>query len=362
MELDTLFHLPPFGVEQTRKEALLLPLLGALTDYHTRHCEPCARMLGALPRPAEYRSLEELPFLPVGLFKKLTLTSVDVEQTHAIHSSGTTGQQTSQVYLDGETAALQRQALANIASHLLGPVRLPMLILDTPDVVKPPLRFSARGAGVLGFSVCASKRFFALREDMSLDVEGITQFLSRYGNAPFFLFGFTFLVWKHFYEEMRKSGIRPDCANGILIHGGGWKALQNQAVSRETFHTALRECCGLTRIYDYYGMAEQAGSVFLECKCGHLHASVFSDILIRRPEDFSLCQVGEEGILQVLSVLPRSYPGHSLLTEDGGILLGSDDCPCGRKGRYFTVTGRLPKAELRGCSDVYGVSARADHL
>ena len=56
-------------------------------------------------------------------------------------------------------------------------------------------------------------------------------------------------------------------------------------------------------------------------------------------------------MIEVLSLLPRSYPGHALLTEDRGRLLGEDDCPCGRKGRYFEVFGRLPKAELRGCSD-----------
>lgn len=52
-------------------------------------------------------------------------------------------------------------------------------------------------------------------------------------------------------------------------------------------------------------------------------------------------------------MLPHSYPGHSLLTEDEGIILGEDDCPCGRKGKYFKLTGRIKQAELRGCSDTY---------
>ncbi|MHB8062980.1 MAG: LuxE/PaaK family acyltransferase [Ruminiclostridium sp.] len=52
-------------------------------------------------------------------------------------------------------------------------------------------------------------------------------------------------------------------------------------------------------------------------------------------------------------MIPRSYPGHALLTEDKGIILGEDDCPCGRFGKYFKVTGRIPKAEIRGCSDTY---------
>ena len=91
----------------------------------------------------------------------------------------------------------------------------------------------------------------------------------------------------------------------------------------------------------------------MECEYGHLHASVYSDILIRRPVDFSIADIGEKGIIQVLSVLPKSYPGHSLLTEDEGVLLGEDDCKCGRLGKYFKIVGRLKNAEIRGCSDTY---------
>ena len=63
------------------------------------------------------------------------------------------------------------------------------------------------------------------------------------------------------------------------------------------------------------------------------------------------------GIIQVLSVLPTSYPGHSLLTEDIGEWTGVDDCPCGRLGRTFRVHGRVARAELRGCSDTHAADA-----
>lgn len=66
-----------------------------------------------------------------------------------------------------------------------------------------------------------------------------------------------------------------------------------------------------------------------------------------------LLKKNEKGLIQVVSMLPRSYPGHSLLTEDEGVLLGEDDCPCGRKGKYFKILGRIQNAEIRGCSDTY---------
>lgn len=30
------------------------------------------------------------------------------------------------------------------------------------------------------------------------------------------------------------------------------------------------------------------------------------------------------------------------------------DCPCGWKGKYFEIYGRMAKAEVRGCSDNFG--------
>ena len=34
----------------------------------------------------------------------------------------------------------------------------------------------------------------------------------------------------------------------------------------------------------------------MECECGNLHASIFSDIIVRNSKDFSVCGVNEKGI------------------------------------------------------------------
>ena len=76
-------------------------------------------------------------------------------------------------------------------------------------------------------------------------------------------------------------------------------------------------------------------------------------MIVRRAIDFQSANIGEKGIIQVVSAIPESYPGHSLLTEDEGMIEGVDDCPCGRLGKYFKVIGRLKDAQIRGCSDAY---------
>jgi hypothetical protein len=57
--------------------------------------------------------------------------------------------------------------------------------------------------------------------------------------------------------------------------------------------------------------------------------------------------------VQILSMLPESYPGHSLTTEDLGRVVAIDSCACGRLGKALLIEGRVPKAELRGCSDTH---------
>ena len=218
--------------------------------------------------------------------------------------------------------------------------------------------FSARGAGILGFSIFGLDKTYVLNDNMELNIEVLESFLERHKGQRVFLFGFTFMIWQHFYRELVRldgEGKHFDFSSGVLIHGGGWKKLISEAVSPPEFKRSLEEICGLHDIHDYYGMVEQTGCIYMECECGHLHTSIYSDVITRRPQDFSVCNMGEPGIIQAVSVIPESYPGHSLLTEDEGVILGEDDCPCGRKGKYFKVNGRLKNAEIRGCSDTYAV-------
>jgi len=267
-------------------------------------------------------------------------------------SSGTSDQRPSKIYLDSRNAQVQTKVLAKIVSEFIGPKRLPLLVIDQADVLKDRHSFSARGAGILGFSVFGRDMTYALNSDMTLNHEAIGSFLERHRNQDILLFGFTFMVWKHFLHAIQKNNLSIDLSRGILIHGGGWKKLIDESVDSETFKTRLREATGLHRIHNYYGLVEQTGSIFMECEEGYLHSSIFSDVLIRR-KDLSVAPFRESGMIEVISLLPSSYPGHLLLTEDHGEIFGEDNCLCGRKGTYFKVYGRIQKAEMRGCSDTF---------
>ncbi len=354
-DMRELLELAPYGLERERKRELMLSELKALTEHHAAACPEYGRLLDALETDINgAEDFEALPFLPVRLFKQYALKSVkDEELYRTMTSSGTTGQAVSRIFLDRETSAAQSKALVKIVSDFTGKQRMPMIILDTEAVIKNRAMFSARGAGILGFSIFARDKIFALDADMKLDENGLCAFLEKHEGEDILLFGFTFMIWQCFLEELKRTGYRPDLSRGVLIHGGGWKKLADKHISSADFKRELNEACGLSRIHDYYGMVEQTGTIYMECECGHLHAPVWSDITIRDPKDMNAAPFGQSGLVQVSSLLPRSYPGHILLTEDEGRILGEDDCPCGRKGKYFEILGRIKRAEIRGCSDTY---------
>ncbi|MDR3724529.1 MAG: hypothetical protein P4K83_08605 [Terracidiphilus sp.] len=362
MTVDDLLQQGPFSLPRDAKVEFLTQSLTELTHYHVLHCESYLKIVNALGVDLrKVRSYCELPFLPVRLFKDMELRSVPQEDViKTLTSSGTSGQVVSRIYLDRVDAAMQTRVLGRIISDFIGKKRMPLIILDTSEVVKNRQLFSARGAGIRGFSMFGSKSIFALDENMVIDIESIQAFIDAHGDQPIMLFGFTFMVWMHFVRELERTGFRPDLSSAILIHGGGFKKLADQAVSREEFKERLNHVCGIApkNVHDYYGMVEQTGTIYMECEKGHFHSPNFSDVIIRRKEDFSVASFGKPGIVQVVSVLPRSYPGHSLLTEDEGICLGEDDCACGRNGKYFQILGRLRRAEIRGCSDTYANSIR----
>lgn len=342
----------PFADERLARESFLLEGLNAMTEWHRERCPGYAAMLSAaFPDAMPASTLEGIPFLPTRIFKHVELKSVpDAQIVRQLTSSGTTGQQVSRIFLDAETSALQVRALASIVQSFVGKQRLPMLIVDQLEAVRGKASFSARAAGILGFWNFGHHHLYALDENMQPVWPDIRAFLDKCAGQPILLFGFTWVIWRNFVQAAEEQGVVLDFGpDSILVHGGGWKKLINQSVDNRVFKMRLADRFGIRRVCNYYGMVEQIGSIFMECEHGRLHVPGFADVILR---DLASLQPAQSGAVEVMSLLPRSYPGHAILTEDIGSIVGEDDCPCGRMGKHIQIHGRIPKAEVRGCSDV----------
>jgi hypothetical protein len=341
-----------FTLDRPARHDRLLPELSRLTEHHRRHSTEYRRVLDACGHPAGrgYHDVTELPWLPVRLFKRHTLRSVPADAVFTeLRSSGTTGA-VSRIHLDRAAAGEQQRALVHTVRAVTGPARLPMLLVDGRAVLTArPL--SARGAGILGMMALGRDHTFVLGDGDAPDPAAVEDFLRRHGGKPFLVFGFTYHVWRHLYPLARDR--RLDLSHGVLLHSGGWKRMTEMAVDAAEFRHRFMRDTGLRRIHNFYGMVEQMGTIYLEGPSGgSFYCPDFADVVVRDPVTWQPAGIGRPGVVQVLSTLPRSYPGHSLLTEDLGVVHGVDDGDW--PGTRFTILGRVPNAEPRGCADTGG--------
>ncbi len=143
---------------------------------------------------------------------------------------------------------------------------------------------------------------------MALNIPVIEAFLGKHEGKRILLFGFTFMVWQHFIKRWRPAVKKLALGQCAADPRRRLEKLQHEAVSPADFARRLQDVCGLPAVHDYYGMVEQTGCIYMQCEQGHLHASIFSDVIIRDPQNFACAPVGQPGIIQVLSLLPESYP------------------------------------------------------
>ncbi len=353
MNLDNLQKLNPFEVDKKKKNKIYINQIRSLNLHHYNHCEKYKKIINNLKFNLKNENkLEDFPMLPIRIFKKFDLKSVSEDKiVKKLVSSGTSGQELSKIYLDKKNASDQVRVLGRIMSTILGNKRLPMLIIDqNPKNIDKSI-FNARTAAIYGFSIFGTQHCYLLDEKQNINYISLNNFLKKHGSNNFLIFGFTSLVYENLIQKLSKNLIENNFKNGILIHGGGWKKMEKLKINNAIFKKKLVEKINLNKIYNYYGLVEQTGSVFIESKkCGYFHTSIYSDIFIR-DKKFNIVKNKKKGLIQLISLLPTSYPGHNILTEDVGEIIGEDNCKCGLKGKYFLVHGRTKEAEIRGCSD-----------
>ncbi len=328
-----------------------LEKINELNNFHYKNSYQFRKIIDLVYPSKKIKILEEVPFIPAKLFKELELKSVPNKKVFKIlNSSGTSGDKPSKIYLDKENARSQTLVLNKLVSKIIGKKRLPMLIVDEKKIIQDPNKFDAKTAAIIGFSMFGSNHQYLLKNN-SIDYENLNIFLEKFGQKKFLIFGFTSLVYEQLVSKLNTKKLKSFFDNGVLIHGGGWKKMEKIKVSNDIFKSKLKKRLKINRIFNYYGLIEQTGSIFFECgECGCFTPSEYSEVLIR-DKNFKVLSKNKKGFIQLLSILPKSYPGHSILTEDIGQLV-NNNCKICKITKKFKVYGRAKQSEIRGCSDV----------
>ena len=332
-----------------KKKENFLKCMMSLNSHHYKFCENYKKILNANKfKIVVKKKIEDEFYLPVNLFKKFELISIEKKKiTNQLQSSGTSGK-TSRIFLDTESAIINNRILQKLLKNDLGKFNVPIIFFDhAPDNLNK--KYDARKAAIKGFSIISKDKHYVMKKNGTLDLEKFNKIIKNINGGEAYIFGFTSILWSLFNDNLKN--MQNNLSNITVIHGGGWKKMEKKNISLENFNNFFQKNFKIKKIKNYYGMVEQIGSIFFNCKFNYFHTHSFADIIIR-DKKLEALPFKKKGLIQLTSLLPRSYPGHSILTEDLGTVFGEDDCKCGKPGKYFKIWGRLPKSEVRGCSDV----------
>jgi hypothetical protein len=352
---------PPYGVDPQQRHSVLLALFKQELAYA---CERNPRFRNYVEQwPVDFRvadKISDLPYLPVGVFKTsppLALVGAD-DVKRTLSSSATTGQVPSRIVLDAATARRMAKGVITIIRDFIGPARRPYLVIDTPENLAAQAELGARGAAIQALGSFATEVVSCLHPghngDSSVDLEKLLACAAKWKDSEVLVYGFTYVIWTNLVQPLQRQGITLDVPNVRVLHSGGWKRLHEQAVTRDAFTRGVASIFGCSpyRVIDYYGMVENVGVIYPDCDHGNKHVPAFADVIVRDPLTLAPVKAGQRGLIQVCSVLPTSFPGFLLLTEDMAEVIDYDGCPCGRRGISFRFAGRAPKAEVRGCGNL----------
>ncbi len=359
--IEALLNTPLYCCSPEQKRAGLLPLLKAELTYacdRNRHFRNYVEHW-----PADFRTahnIADLPFVPSGIFKAdppvALIEAREIVRT--LRSSATSSQTPAKVVLDRATARRMSKSLTFVIRDFIGSERRPYLVIDTQANLVSQAELGARGAAIQGLTAFATEIVSCLNvnghSEPVLDVEKLENFAAKWREKEILVYGFTYVIWTCFVQPLLRVGKTLKMPNVRVLHSGGWKRLEREAVTKKDFNRGLAEVlgCSSDRVTDFYGMVENVGVVYPDCSFGNKHVPAFSEIVVRDELTLLPVEAGQRGLVQVCSVLPTSFPGFLILTDDVAELISYDGCPCGRRGTCFRFVGRVPKVEVRGCGNI----------
>jgi hypothetical protein len=342
------------GFKRENFDALALELFALQFENNFAYRKICEAR-GFTPETAEHWT--QIPFVPAATFKELELTSLAPdERTTVFHSSGTTEQNPSRNFHNGESLALYEASLWNwFEKNILDSesrIPNPELICLTPPPNQAPNSslvhmFETIRQKLGGASVPASRTEFlgklATDGSWTLDFDAALAALgdnsqSEIGN-PKLILGTAF-SFVHLLDFLVENNLRFHLPNGSrVMETGGYKN-RSRSLPKTGLHSLISELLGVSRknIICEYGMSELSSQAYAMAD-GKFQFPPWARVQIISPETGREVFDGETGLIRIFD-LANIFSVAAIQTEDLAI----------RRGGEFELIGRAQLAEPRGCS------------
>jgi len=279
-------------------------------------------------RAEKIKTVEQIPFLPIGFFKSHVVISGDKTPENWFESSGTTGSAVSRHYY--RDTVLYEKSFNTAFQQFYGNVSEYCILALLPSYLERQGSSLVYMAGKLIEASGHPDSGFYLNNLDELAL--ILKMLDKMGQKTM-LIGVSFALLD--LIELHQFRLK----NVIVVETGGMKGRKREMV-REELHQLLCAGFGVEKIHSEYGMTELFSQAWSQGR-GKFHTPPWMKILIRDAND-PLSLVGKNAggginIIDLANIGSCSF----IATQDLGRL--DDD-------GAFEVLGRFDQAGVRGCN------------
>ena len=301
-------------------EALALRLFA----FQAQRCKPYADYIALLGiEPCEVQRVEDIPFLPIELFKSHDIYCGEGEPEIIFTSSNTGGTVPSR-HIMASTEVYRRAFVAAFESFY-GPIEgwsiyglLPNYLEREGSSLVYMVDEMIRRAGSGGFYLNDYERLIA---DMERDTK------------PKILLGVSYALWD--LAEL----YAPKLSNTVVMETGGMKGRRKELAKAE-LHDILRRGFGVEAIHSEYGMAELTSQAYSRGE-GIFHPPHWMRVLVRDvndPMDHAPAAMrGGVDIIDLANITSCAF----IRTQDMGRLYDDGS---------FMLEGRIAGSDIRGCN------------
>ncbi|MFR9603117.1 MAG: acyltransferase [Rikenellaceae bacterium] len=292
--------------------------------FQAVRCAPYAEYLALLGvDPMEVERVEEIPFLPIELFKSHDIYCLESAPEVIFTSSSTTGR------------GVARHMMSSLSNYEEAFTRA----------------FEAFYGDPSGWSLYGLLPSYLEREGSSL-IYMVDRLIERCGSGGFYLNNYEQLLEDIGHDTKPKillgvsyalwdlaERYAPRLHDTIVMETGGMKG-HREEIAKGEFHKILCEGFGVEEIHSEYGMAELTSQGY--SKGGNIfHTPPWMKVLIRDINDpMSYVESGIRGGLNIVDL--ASHDSCSFIqSQDTGRMV-----ECGG----FTVEGRIEASDIRGCN------------
>ncbi len=278
--------------------------------------------------PKDITTVEDIPFMPISLFKSHKIKSFEGNSEIIFQSSGTTGNQTSKHYV--KSIALYRESYKRAFKYMYGNIEQYTILALLPSYLEregSSLIFMTED--LIKSSKDSHSGFYLYNY---LDLHNILNKLSEQ-NKKVLLLGVSFALLE--FAENYNINYK----DLIVMETGGMKGKRKE-ILRQELHSILQKSFGVKQIHSEYGMTELMSQAYSNGN-GIFEYPPWMKILIRDPNDpLSLIAKGKTGGINVVD-LYNLYSCSFIATQDLGKLL---------ENNRFEILGRFDNSDIRGCN------------